>query len=126
MSLPVRIVIAFALQTILVWALSTFAPDSFFVGGGVKAFAIIGALITLLNMFVRPILTILTLPFRLFATLIAIIIVNGAILWLVREVSFHIDPSILTFEIAGGIGGWVTASIVFGFGEWIVRLFSAK
>jgi len=120
-SLPLRLVLKFVLNIAIVWLLARFLEQYFFVSGGFPAYIIIGALITLMNIFVRPILLLVTAPLRLFATIIAIILVNGGFLYLTSLIADKMDPELVQFGILGGIGGWVVVSIVFGFVNWVAK-----
>ncbi len=120
-SLPLKLVLKFALNIAIVWLLARFLDSYFFVSGGIPAYIIIGALITLMNIFVRPILLLITAPLRLIATIVAIILVNGGFLYITELVTARMDPEIIQFGIEGGIGGWIVVSIVFGFANWIIK-----
>lgn len=124
-SLPLKLLLKFVLNIGIVWLLAAFFDEYFFVSGGFAAYVIIGALITLMNIFVRPILLLITAPLRLFATIIAIILVNGGFLYLTTIIADRMDPELVQFGILGGIGGWIVISIVFGFVNWVAKeLFS--
>ena len=101
LSLPVRTLIRFLLTIGLVWALATFLEDYVFISGGFIAYVIIGALLTLMNLLVRPVLNAVTLPLRLLATILALIIVNGLFLGITYWIAMRMDPSLVTFEILG-------------------------
>lgn len=119
--LPLKLALKFALNVALVWALATYVDQYFGLDGGMPAYVIVGALITLLNIFFRPILNVLTLPLKLFATLIAIIAANGAFVYVVHLVTLQMDPTLVRFEIYGGPWGWVVIAICFGFANWVLR-----
>lgn len=121
-SLPTRLTLHAILNILLVALLNRLLPDSFFVSGGAPAFVIVGALISLMNIVVRPVLNIIALPLKLFATIIAIILVNAIFLWMTLQLTMLMDPSLVTLDIGGGIGGWITASLALGFGNWVLHL----
>lgn len=120
-SLALRLTIKFLLNIGIVWVLATYLDQYFAVDGGFPAYIIIGALITLMNIFVRPVLALLTLPLKLLATILAIIIVNGGFLYLTIKITDLMDPTIVQMEILGGIGGWIVVAIVFGFLNWLEK-----
>jgi putative membrane protein len=120
MSAPLRILLRFVLTIVLLWALVNFTPY-LDLGSGWNGLIIIGALVTLLNLLVRPLLEILTLPLKFFATLIAFIIVNGLVVWLLYFISQYMDTSYVTFAIQGGILGWIVIALVLGFGNWAMK-----
>jgi putative membrane protein len=120
MNAPLRILLRFLLTIVLLWALVSFTPY-LDLGYGWSSLIVIGALVTLLNLLVRPLLEILTLPLRFFATLLAFIIVNGLVVWLLYAVSQRMDTTMVTFAIQGGILGWAVVALVLGFGNWAMK-----
>ncbi|MBU2213788.1 phage holin family protein [Patescibacteria group bacterium] len=120
-SWPLRILIKALLNFAVVWLMATYMDQYFQMTGGFVAVIIIGSLLTLLNMFVRPILDIITLPFKLFATIIAIILVNGVFVQLIHVISQEMNPDLVTLEIFGGLWGWTVVAIVFGVSNWIIK-----
>lgn len=94
----------------------------FVVTGGFVAYTVFGALITLLNFFIRPILYVIALPFKLFATILALIIVNGLFVQLLYESGLYLDQSIVTLDIQGGLMGWGIVAIAFGLSNWFMKI----
>jgi uncharacterized membrane protein YvlD (DUF360 family) len=121
-SLPTRLALHAILNILLVALLDRLIPESFFISGGAPAYVIVGALISLMNMVVRPVLNLIVLPLRLFATIIAIILVNAIFLWITLKITMLMDPSLVILDIGEGIGGWITASLTLGFGNWVLHL----
>ncbi len=121
LSLPVRVLMLWVLTILLVYLLSTFLERTFFLSGGLYAYIIIGSLITLMNLIVRPVLAIITFPFKLFVGIIALIVVNGGILWLTEKIAEKMDPSLLTLQIDQGLGGWLLVAFIVGFANWIFK-----
>ncbi len=113
--LLIRFVVAIA----LVWLMTMYLDQYFFVGGGWWGYVIVAALITLLNFLLRPILNTVLLPLKFFATFIAIILANAFFLWIVREISLKFDPSVVTLDVKG-LTGWVIAGAVFGIANWLL------
>ena len=109
------------LNIALVWAMSVYLSQYFGLSGGIVAVIIVGALITLLNIFFRPILNILLLPLKFFATIIAIIIANGAFIYVVHLATLRMDPSLVQLEIYGGPWGWIVVALCFGIANWILK-----
>ncbi|MBI3331418.1 phage holin family protein [Candidatus Peregrinibacteria bacterium] len=122
LSLPVQILFRFLLTILLVWAMATFMDQYFFLSGGFGAVIIVSALLTLMNLFVRPILNAATLPLRFLATILAIILVNGVFLWLTYEIVLRMDPNLVTLEILGGLGGWIVVALTIGLANWIMKM----
>lgn len=120
-STPMRIALKAALNVLLVYLMDRYLPQYLTVFGGWAAFVVVGSLITLLNFVLRPILDILTLPLKLFATIFALILVNGVFLWLTYQITLRMDPSLIAMTITGGLTGWIVLSVVLGTGNWVVR-----
>ena len=114
MSLPIRILIRFIFNILLVWAMAMYLDDYFFLSGGLPAYVVVGALLTLMNVIVRPLLNLVTFPLKLLATILAIILVNGIFIWLTYQIVLLMDPNLVTLEIIGGLGGWLVVTLVFG------------
>lgn len=114
LSAPTRLLLKAAANVALVWALHTYLPQFFTIFGGVPAFIVIGALITLMNLIIRPILNMLISPLRIFAVALAFIIVNGAFVYLTLLATLHLDPGLVSLVITGGVQGWITVSLCFG------------
>lgn len=117
-----RILLRFILTIVLVWAMARYLDQYFFVTGGLPAWVIIAALLTLMNLFVRPLLNLITLPLRLFGMILAVILVNAVFLWLTVWIVEQMDPSLVLLDIQGGIGGWLVVALVLGFGNWILKV----
>ena len=122
LSVPVQILLRFLLTVALVWALSEYLSEYVFISGGFVAYITIGALLTLMNLLVRPLLKLITLPLRLVATILAIILVNGIFLWITYHIVLLMDPNIAMFEILGGIGGWIVVALILGIANWLMKL----
>jgi len=121
MSWPVKILIKAVANVALVWVMAVYLSQYFGLEGGIIAYIVVGALLTLMNMFVRPVLDIITLPLKLFATIIAIIIVNGVFVQLVHMIAQNFRPDLVTLDIYGGLWGWTVVAVAFGFTNWVLK-----
>lgn len=121
MSLPARIITKTILNILLVWAIATFLPQYMTITGGWWAFVVIGALLTLMNLLVRPLIAIITFPLKLFATILAIILANGLFLWLTVQIAERMDPSIVHLTVNGGLFGWIVLSLILGLCNWVFK-----
>ncbi|MDA0376459.1 MAG: phage holin family protein [bacterium] len=119
--LPLKLTLKFVFNVIVVYVLTNYAGQYFGLDGGIPAYIIVGALMSLLNIFFRPILNIITLPLRFFATIIAIMIVNGAFVYVIQQFTLRMDPGIIALEIYGGPWGWIVISVCFGFANWLLK-----
>jgi len=89
--------------------------------GNWMALPTVAALLMLLNMFARPVLKLLTLPLKLFMTIVAIVLVNGAFLWILERIAERFDPETATLLVQGGPGGWIVVALVLGLGNWVLH-----
>jgi uncharacterized membrane protein YvlD (DUF360 family) len=120
--LPFVLLLKFLLNVGLVWLLSVKFSQYFVLTGDFGSIVVIGSLLTLLNLFVRPFLNAITLPLRFFATLLALVIVNGIFLFATLRITGMMDPEVLTLSISGGIIGWIVVALVLGTGNWVMKL----
>ena len=106
---------------LLVWFMGTFLSQYFQITGGAAAYVIVGSLLTLMNLFVRPLLHILTLPLKILTRLAALVIVNGLFVQLTHMIVLRMDPELVSLEIFGGLWGWMVVAFLFGSGNWIAK-----
>ncbi len=121
MSPALKLAIKALINVMLIWALNVYLPSYFSVIGGLAAYVIIGSLLTLMNMFVRPLLAIITFPFRLLFTLFTTIAVNAFFLYVIYEISLKMDPNIVVLSIMGGLTGWILVSLILGVVNWVMK-----
>lgn len=121
LSSPIRIVLLWMLTVVLIYFMSTFLDRTFFLSGGLYAYIVIGSLITLMNLIVRPVLVIVTYPFKLFAGIIVLIVVNGGILWLTERIAEKMNPELVSLQIDQGIGGWILVAFILGLANWFFK-----
>ncbi len=101
--------------------MARYLPQYFALEGGLRAVIIVGALLTLMNLFFRPILDLITLPLKLFATILAVIIVNGVFVEAIHRVTLRMDPGLVTLSIEGGLAGWILVALILGLGNWMMK-----
>jgi len=118
---PLKLTMRFVLNVLLVFAMSSYLSDYFLLDGGFRAYIIVGALITLMNLFFRPIINLLTLPLKLVATIVAVIIANGIFMYVVELITERMDPSLVSFSIFGGPWGWIVVAMCFGLANWVMK-----
>ncbi len=126
MSLPLRLLLHVAVTTVLFWAMATYLPQYVGITGGWPAYFVLGVILALLNLLVRPVLDLIAAPVRLIAGLIALILVNGIFLWILVTITGKIDPRIATFEIRGGILGWIVVALIFAVAKTLLRLLTSS
>lgn len=120
-SLPTRLILRTVFNMVVVWLMAEFLSEYFQLSGGIAAVIIVGALITLLNLLARPILSLITMPLKLFATILALMIVNGVFVQLVHVITSKMDPTLVRLEIFGGLLGWTIVAMVFGITNWVAQ-----
>ena len=121
LSLPIKLVVQYALTILTLWLLARFLPQYLVIQGGWAALPTVAALVFLLNLFARPVLKVLTLPLKLFMTLVAIVLVNALFLWLVESIAARFDPSTAVVLVQGGLGGWIVVALLLGIANWIIH-----
>lgn len=121
LSLPMRLIVQYVLTILLLVAITQLLPQYLRIEGSLAAIPTVAALLLLLNLFARPILKIITLPFRLFMTVVAVILVNGAFLWLLESIAERFDPATAVLVVEGGTTGWIVVALLLGLGNWILH-----
>ena len=114
LAMALRLLLRFLLTVALVWSMNRYLPDYIAITGGARAYVVIAALVTLMNIFVTPVLSILAAPLKFFMTTAAVLLVNSIFLWLTVRIVGLMEPSIVTLKITGGFLGWFVVLIVFG------------
>ena len=119
--MPVRLLLRYALTVLMLWLMIRYLPQYLVIYGNWMALPTVAALLMLLNMFARPVLKLLTLPLKLFMTIVAIVLVNGAFLWILERIAERFDPETATLLVQGGPGGWIVVALVLGLGNWVLH-----
>lgn len=118
MSPALKLAVKFLANTILMWILHTYLSGYVTIFGGMAAYVVIGALLTLMNMFLRPILNFATAPARFIFGLPFVILLNFGFFWLTYKIVLFMDPSLVVLVIEGGVWGWVLVSVIVGTVNW--------
>ena len=122
LSLPIRLVLQYALTVLLLWLLSRIlVPQYLVIEGSVMALPTIAALLVLMNIFARPVLKLLALPLKLFMTIVAIILTNAVFLWILERIAERFDPETALLMVQGGLGGWIVVALLLGLGNWVLH-----
>ena len=119
--LVVKVLGRFVLTLGLVYILSTRLDQYFSLNGGIQSYIIVASLITLLNLFARPILHLIFAPFHFLFGFIATIVLNLVFLYFTMKIAVHFDPSIVIFQIKGGTAGFVFIAIIVGIANWLMK-----
>lgn len=120
-SFSLRLVFRLALNIGLVYLFATKFSVFFVLEGGIKAIVLVSVVLTIINTIVVPLLHILSLPIKLFAWIVAFFLVNAAALYLAVEAIRILAVPGISLEVAGGVAGWLTLSLILGLGNWVVR-----
>lgn len=122
MSAPLRLCFSALGNTLLIWALALTMPESLSVTGGMAAYVIVGSLLTLMNLIVRPLLRILAFPFRLLFSSLATIGVQLLFLAAAIAITQHMDPAIVTVSLSHTIRSWLTVSVALGLWNGVMNV----
>lgn len=98
-------------NSLALYAANWFVPG-FVVSGGIKEYLMAGILLGLLNMVVRPILKVVTLPIIILTLGVFIIVLNALIVWIVDYVFY--------FVIIQGWWPLLWATILIGIVNWFI------
>ncbi len=120
MSLPARLLLRAIGNILLLWAMATYLTDYISIGEGWAAFIVIGSLLTLLNVLVRPLVDVITLPIRLLANLLAFLLVNGFFVWITQYFTESMNSPKIFFEPAS-FSGWIVVIVLVGLSNWILK-----
>jgi putative membrane protein len=114
------------LYTVLVNALAFFLASQFLegfaFGEGWLSPIIAGLTITLLNIFVKPILRFLSFPVVFISGGLFLILINALILYLTEYLIMTMDIEGVTMEI-DKLLTYIIAAIIFGFANWLIHWF---
>lgn len=107
-----KIFLIILLNAIVFWALGEHLfPDTFSVTGGVEGYFFIAVVFALLNMFIKPILSIITLPFRILTLGLLGFALNAFMLWIL-ESSVNFLEMFNTSLSIDGIETYLLAGII--------------
>lgn len=101
-----------ALNTASVYLVSQ-VLDAFSVSGGTIGYVVVGIIIGFLNLFIKPVLKMLSLPFIFLTAGLFVIVLNAAILWLAQVFIAFLDFPGIALSI-DGFGAYVAAVILLG------------
>ena len=89
--------------------------------GGIKLYIIGGLIIGILNVFIKPIMKILSIPFVILTAGLFLIVINALILffteWIINTMAFR-D---VTLHFAG-IGSYIISAFILGIINWVHNL----
>ena len=94
--------------------------DDFVITGGVPAFVLIGVIIGLLNLFLKPLLKVLSLPFIFLTAGLFVIVVNAVILWFAEVLVSGLAIGQIALSI-DGMFTYVAAVLLLGFFNYLFQ-----
>jgi uncharacterized membrane protein YvlD (DUF360 family) len=121
LSAPLHLLVRFLLTILLLYILSTYFDQYFLLTGGLPAYITVAALVTLMNVLVRPVIHVLAMPFHLIFGLFITIAANWLFLWLTIQIAERFDPHTVRLAIEGGIAGWLLVAIILGVANWLMK-----
>lgn len=97
-----KVFLIIVLNAGLFWALETkIFPDTFSVTSGIEGYFFIAIIFTLLNIILRPIITLITIPFRILTLGVIGFFVNAFMLWILENSVNFLELFNTQIEISG-------------------------
>jgi putative membrane protein len=94
--------------------------DEFVVTGGTMGYVFIGVIIGLLNVFIKPLLKILSLPFIFLTAGLFVLVLNALILWVAQTIVNTLSIASVSLMI-GGVGTYIAAVVLFGLLNYVFQ-----
>lgn len=117
-SLWLKIIITLIGNIVVMWALQQFSNGVVIINNGLIGLIIVGGITSILNLLIRPILHIITLPLSLFTSILAGIIVNGALLQLTELFTNRLPPALVSLQLDTSILEWILVVCTLGVSNW--------
>lgn len=118
-SLIFRFLLFTVINAGLFWVLDHWIfLDTFTVSGGLWGYGFAGLLFGIVNAFLKPVLNLITLPFRILTLGILNLAINGVLLWIVSGVIAFVDIQSIRLDIEG-VFTFFLAGILLGIGNYI-------
>lgn len=111
-----KIIIGVVLNAIAVFIAVEFIPEVT-AEGGIKFYIIAGLIIGLLNVFLKPILKLLSIPFVIVTAGLFLVIINAFILYLAQWIINTMEFKDVRFYFVG-VGSYLIAAIIVGIINW--------
>lgn len=87
--------------------------------GGLSLLVFTGAVLGFLNAFIKPVIKIFSFPVIFLSGGLFLIVINGALLWLMANFYDVLAIEGFTVMIEGGLGTYAYAGAVFGIVNWL-------
>ncbi len=92
--------------------------------GGLKFFLVAGLILTVLNMFLKPLLKILAFPFLVVTAGLFMAFVNAFLLWILTYLLHSISPDVSL--VIPTKGSYLIAGLLFGLLNWVLNTIFRK
>ena len=115
-----RILIGILVNSLALYAVSLFIAEMHYTGG-IKFFLIGGFIIGLLNLFVKPLMKLLSMPLMILTIGLFSIVINAIIFWLTMKIVNGIHVSEVSVQISG-VMTYLLAAIIFGISNWLIHI----
>jgi putative membrane protein len=107
-----KIFLVILLNAIVFWAMGSYVfPESFSVTGGPEGYFFVAIVFALLNMFIKPLLSIITLPFRILSLGLLGFVLNAFMLWLLESSVNFLEMFNTSVEI-DGVATYLLAGVI--------------
>jgi putative membrane protein len=116
-----KIIVGVVLNALALYAVTYFLTDIHYTGG-ILFFIIAGFIIGLLNVFVKPLMKLLSFPLMIMTVGLFSFVINAIIFWLTVKIVNGIHVSDVTVEITGVVT-YLIAAVVFGIVNWVLHIF---
>lgn len=114
------------LSTVLANAIALFIVSnivtSLHIEGGVLTYAIIGVILSILNLIIKPILKVLTFPLVFITGGLFLVVINALILYLCEYILRVIDVTGVSMSVDGTLTYFWAAAIL-GLANWLIHWF---
>jgi len=116
-----KIILGVVLNAVALYAATYFLPDIAYTGG-ITFFLIGGFIIGLLNVFVKPLMKILSFPLMLMTVGLFSLVINAIIFWLTVKVVNGIHVADVSVTISSALT-YLWAGVIFGLVNWVLHIF---
>jgi putative membrane protein len=116
-----KIILGIILNGLALYGVTLLLNDIHYTGG-VKFFLVGGFIIGFLNVFVKPLMKLLSFPLLLMTVGLFTIVINAIIFWLTVKIVNGIHLSDISVIISS-TWTYLIASVVFGLVNWVIHIF---
>ena len=116
-----KIILGVVLNAFALYAVAYFLPDIQYTGG-ILFFLISGFIIGFLNVFIKPLMKLLSFPLMLMTVGLFSLVINAIIFWLTMKVVNGINIADVSVTISNALT-YLIAGVVFGIVNWLLHLF---